>query len=81
MFGEIADRVTVDIASRLLHLCSAIAHSIAGTAATYGLSRLSTLARELSNLAAKGGPDTASLGPIEAEYRTGATTLRALLDT
>ncbi len=92
LLAHLAEECLADIAGRLPRLrdaigggseaeAAAIAHSIAGTAATYGLSRLSALARELSNLAAKGGADTASLGPIEAEYRAGATTLRALLET
>ncbi|MGH7050671.1 MAG: PAS-domain containing protein [Acetobacteraceae bacterium] len=90
LIAHLAEECLADIASRLPRLraalaagqgadVAALAHSIAGTAATYGLSRLSTLARELSHQVGKGAADPALFGPIEAEYRADATTLRALL--
>ncbi|MDA8050754.1 MAG: PAS-domain containing protein [Rhodospirillales bacterium] len=90
LLATLAEECLTDIGGRLPQLRAAlaagrapeagsIAHAIAGTAATYGLSKLAALARDLSNAARQGNPDANAINPIEAEYRDGATTLRALL--
>ena len=86
----LAEQCLSDIADRLPNLraaleagqaddAAAIAHTIAGTAATYGLGELASLARALCAAARDGKTDPGPMASIEAEYREGAAALRSLL--
>ncbi|HTU54012.1 MAG TPA: PAS-domain containing protein [Acetobacteraceae bacterium] len=86
----LAEQCLTDIAARLPNLRAAleagqaeeaasVAHTVAGTAATYGLGELASLARALWAAAREGNTDPGPMASIEAEYREGAAALRALL--